>query len=58
MASSTYNARIELALANLNYQEKPNIIDITKKYSLIKLTLRRQFKDKTLSRATTILEYY
>jgi hypothetical protein len=57
MASTTHEARIELALADLGRQERPNIMGTAKKFSLIESTLRRRFQGKTLSRAAATSEY-
>ena len=48
MKDSTKNYRIELALADLNQQEKLNILTTIKKYQLIILTLSRRFQGKTV----------
>ena len=57
MASSTNEARIELALADLSNQTKPNLMGTAKKYGLVESTLRRRFQKKTLSRAAATSEY-
>ena len=49
MAKSTHDARIELAIADLNQQEIPNIMGTAKKFNLVESTLRRRWKGKTLS---------
>ena len=49
MAKSTHNARIELAIADLNQQEIPNVMGTAKKFNLVESTLRRRWKGKTLS---------
>jgi hypothetical protein len=57
MASTTHEARIELALADLYRQEKPNIMGTAKKYTLVESTLRRRYKGKSLSRTAAISEH-
>ena len=57
MASTTHEARIELALADLDRQERPNIMGTAKKFNLIESTLRRRFQGKTLSRAAATSEH-
>jgi Tc5 transposase DNA-binding domain len=42
MDKSTRNARIELALAELNQQDNPNILKIAKKFGIVESTLRRR----------------
>ena len=49
MKDSTKNHQIELALADLNQQEKPNILATVKKYQLITSTLSRRFQGKIVS---------
>lgn len=57
MASTTNNARIELALADLDSQEKPNFSGTAKKYGLVGSTLRRRYQGKTMSRAAATSEH-
>ena len=57
MATTTHDARIELALADLRRQEKPNIMGTAKKYQLAESTLRRRFKGQHLSRRAAASEY-
>ena len=49
MDNSTKNASIELAIADLNRQLKPNINATAKTYGLVESTLRRRFKGESLS---------
>ena len=57
MDNSTKNKSIELAIADLKCQLKPNINATAKKYGLVESTLRRRFNGETMSiasaRATT-----
>ena len=57
MASTTNNARMELALADLNRQDKPNFLGTAKKYGLVGSTLRRRYQGKTMSRVAANSEY-
>ena len=57
MASSTHDARIELALDDLHRQEKPNIMGTAKKHGLVESTLRRRYQGKHLSKAAAASEY-
>ena len=50
MATSTHDARIELAIAHLKRQEKPNIMGTAREYGLVESTLRRRFKGQIMSR--------
>ena len=50
MATTSHNARIELAIAHLNRQDKPNIMGAAKEYQLVESTLRRRFKGQSVSR--------
>ena len=49
MAISTHNARIELAVADLANQTKPNYMGTAKKYGVARMTLRDRFLGQTLS---------
>ena len=49
MAQSTHNARIELAIADLANQTKPNYIAIAKKYGVARITLRDRYLGQSLS---------
>ena len=49
MNNSTKNTSIELAIADLKGQIKPNINATAKKYGLVESTLRRRFKGETMS---------
>jgi hypothetical protein len=57
MASTTNHARMELALADLSRQEKPNFLGTAKKYGLVGSTLRRRYQGKTMSRGAANSEY-
>ena len=57
MASSTLDARIELAIADLKRQDKPNIMGTAKKYGLNESTLRRRYKGQNLSHRAATSEY-
>jgi hypothetical protein len=57
MDKSTHNARIELALADLRQQKKPNILGTAKKYSLVESTLRRRWTGKSMSHEAAASEY-
>lgn len=49
MDNSTHNARIELAIEDLNRELQPNIREIARKHGLVKSTLRRRWKGQTVS---------
>jgi hypothetical protein len=57
MNKSTHNTRIELALADLGQQEKPNYRGTAKKYDLVESTLRRRWKGQSLSKQAAASEY-
>ena len=57
MQNSTHNARIELALADLKEQKKPNVLATAKKFHLVESTLRRRWKGETMSKQAAISEY-
>jgi hypothetical protein len=57
MNNSTHNDRIELALADLRQQEKPNIRCTAKFFSLLESTLRRRWQGKTMSHSAAASEY-
>lgn len=57
MDISTKNTRIELALADLKEQEKPNILVTAKKYDLVESTLRRRWQGKTMSHEAASSEF-
>lgn len=44
MATTSYEARIGLVLANLAKQDKLNFIDTARKYRVNDITLRRRFR--------------
>ena len=49
MTTSTKAYRMQLALAELKQQEKPNVSTTSKKYQLIQSTLYRRWKGETIS---------
>ena len=49
MKTSTINARVELAIADLNQQPQPNIRATATRHGLVESTLRRRFRGQTLS---------
>ena len=57
MNNSTHDARIELAIDQLNQQSKPNVSEIARKFGLVKSTLRRRYRGKTVSRHEINSEY-
>ena len=57
MAQSTHNARIELAMADLANQTKPNYMATAKKYGVARMTLRDRFLGQTLSIQAAASEY-
>jgi hypothetical protein len=57
MLSSTHNTRIELALADLASQSKPNYKATAKKYEIQRTTLARRYKGQTHSREAANSEY-
>src|SRR2546423_860134 len=57
MDKSTHNARIELALADLNQQDKPNLLGTARRYGLVESTLRRRWKGQSMSRQAASSEY-
>ena len=57
MNSIPHNDRIELALADLRLQEKPNIRCTAKKFSLVESTLRRRWHGKTMSYSAASSEH-
>ena len=57
MATTTLDARLELALADLRAQKKPNIMGTAKRYELAESTLRRRFSGEHISRRAAAGEY-
>ena len=57
MNKSTHNDRMELALADLKQQEKPNIRYTAKKFSLAESTLRNRWHGKSISHQDAASEY-
>jgi hypothetical protein len=54
MASSTHEARIELAIADLDSQDVPSYRETAKRYKLNNCTLRRRYIRETMPRKTAI----
>ena len=50
MATSTHDALIELAMADLAKQAKPNCLATSKKYGVARITLRDRFTGLSLSK--------
>jgi hypothetical protein len=57
MNKSTHNDRMELALADLKQQEKPNVLHTAKKFSLAESTLRKRWQGKSMSQQAANSEY-
>lgn len=57
MNKSTHNARMELALADLDQQDKPNLRGTAKRYDLVESTLRRRWKGQSMSIQAASSEY-
>ena len=57
MNNSTLNARIELAIADLNQQDQPNLRGTAKRFSLVESTLRRRWKGQTVSQKAAASKY-
>jgi hypothetical protein len=57
MNKSTHNDRMELALADLKQQEKPNVLHTAKKISLAESTLRKRWQGKSMSQQAANSEY-
>jgi hypothetical protein len=57
MDKSTHNDRMELALADLKQQEKPNILGTAKNFSLAESTLRKRWQGKSMSQQAASSEY-
>ncbi len=49
MAQSTHDARLELAVADLAKQTKPNYMETAKKHGVNRSTLQKRFLGQTLS---------
>ena len=54
MAKATHEARIQLAIADLNAQLVPNYTATAKKYELVRSTLTRRIHGQTESRAESL----
>jgi hypothetical protein len=57
MAQSTHDARIELAIADLLRQTKPNYMRTARKYEINRTTLRSRFLGNQLSKKAAASEY-
>ena len=57
MASSTHDARIELAMQDLANQTKPNVMSTAKKYGVARMTLRDRFLGQSLSKQAAASKY-
>ena len=57
MTTSTKAYRMQLALAELKQQEKPNILATSKKYQLVQSMLYRRWKKETMSYAKANSEF-
>ena len=57
MATSTHDARIELAMADLANQAKPNLMATSKKYGVARMTLRDRFTGQSLSKQAAASKY-
>jgi hypothetical protein len=58
MAQSTHNARIELAMADLANQTKPNYMATARKYGVARITLRDRFLGQSLSIQAATSKYH
>ena len=57
MTTSTKAYRMQLALAELKQQKKPNVSATSKKYQLVQSTLYRRWKGETMSHAEASSEF-
>ena len=57
MDCSTYNARIDLAVADLHQQEKPNFKATARKHVVNNTTLKRRYQGRQLSKQAASSEY-
>ena len=57
MSDYTKKARMELALADWNQQEYPNVLQTSKNYDPVESTLRRRWKGQILSHEEISSEY-
>ena len=57
MATSTHDARIELAIADLANQTKPNYLATSKKYGVARMTLCDRFHGQSLSKQAAASKY-
>ena len=57
MDCSTHNARINLAVADLRKQEKPNFKATARKYTVNSTTLKRRYQGRQLSKQAASSEY-
>ena len=58
MATTDYEARIQLALADLADQDKPNYMGTAKRFGVDRRTLRERFLGTRLSRKEATAEYH
>ena len=57
MNNSIKNQPIELALADLRLQERPNVLATAKKYLVVESTLRKRWKGQSISRHDAASKY-
>ncbi len=57
MDCSTHNARIDLAVADLHQQEKPNFKATARKHAVNSTTLKRRYQGRQLSKQAASSEY-
>ena len=57
MNNSTHDAQIELAIDQLNQQNKLNVSEIVRKFKLVENTLQRWYKRKTVFKHEINSEY-
>ena len=57
MATSTHDALIELAMAGLAKQDKPNYLATSKKYGVARITLRDRYTGLSLSKQAAASKY-
>jgi hypothetical protein len=57
MNKSTHDTQIELTIADLKQQMKPNVAATAKKYAVNESTLRKRWNGKTMSQSEASSEY-
>ena len=57
MDNLTHDRRIELAISDLESQERPKVAPIARKYALVESTLRWRWNGRSMSRAAAASEY-